>query len=42
MVTVEMTHDSECLLRQLAAGLEIDPQEAARLLLESALVMQAR
>ena len=39
MVTVLMAHDLECRLRQLAADLEIDPEEAARLLLESALVM---
>lgn len=39
MVQVVMTHDLECRLRQLAADLEIDPDEAARVLLESALVM---
>lgn len=39
MVTVVMDPDLECLLRQLAAGLELSPDETARLLLESALVM---
>ena len=39
MVLVEMSVDSESLLRQVAADLDCSPSEVATILLESALLM---
>jgi len=39
MVTVMLDEDSEALLKQHAADLDIPPCEIARLMLESALLM---
>jgi hypothetical protein len=38
MVTVEMNADSESLLRQVAADLDVSVEETARIMLESALL----
>jgi hypothetical protein len=35
-------HDADCLLRQVAADLDLSPEEVASIMLESALVMSTR
>ena len=39
MLTVEIDHDSECLLRQTAADLDVTPESLAGCLLESSLAL---
>jgi hypothetical protein len=42
MLSVVLSRESECLLRQTAADLDLSPEQVATVLLESSLLMSVR